>query len=227
MFHVKHYGAPVDDLSRELSFLGLYINQSVMERCLDYWQLLCSSSPRLNVISRNAIAEGPVRHIVDSLAALVQWLPSGPLRLMDVGSGGGLPGIPLTIAHSELETTLLEARERKADWLSSTVRELGLEDRIDVITGRIEAQVHEELHTFDIITARAVAAPERLFRWVLPGLGPGSQLLLWHSDRQLDGIVEAVQGCSVGRTFELYNTLSYYIRSICFSSNISSIREVH
>jgi len=244
MFHVKQGGgrrvtgdarrAPAvrrqrlrDDLDVELAALGLHIGPAVLERCLDYWDMLCSTVSRLNVISRNALSQGPVRHIGDSLAALVHWLPDAPSRLLDVGSGGGLPGIPLTIARPRLETTLLEARERKADWLTSITAKLGLADRITVVTGRVEQQSPEDLQGFDIITARAVAAPVRLLEWVLPGLNAEARLLLWHSDGQREEILNAIDQWRGEATFELKNTLSYKFSTIRFSSNISGVREVH
>lgn len=224
---MKHSCSPIDTLVGEIEALGLEITRPSIERCLDYWELLCSAAPKINVISDNAVSEGPVRHIGDSLAALVQWLPAGTIRLLDVGTGGGLPGIPLTLAHPGLQTVLLEAQDRKAHWLASTVHKLGLGSRVTVIHGRIESQAGEEVRAFNTVTARAVAAPGRLFKWVLPALGDTSQLLLWHSDQQTDEIVQALKKVYAGRGFGLYNTLSYEFGSICYSSNISSICEAH
>lgn len=216
-----------DDLAAELAALGLHIGPAVLDKCLDYWDMLCWAASRINVISQKALSQGPVRHIGDALAALVHWLPNAPSRLLDVGSGGGLPGIPLTIARPRLETTLLEAREKKADWLTSIVPKLGLAERITVVTGRVEQQSFEELQGFDIVTARAVAAPERLLKWILPRLSAEARLLLWHSDSQREEILNAIKRWRGGGTFELEYTLSYIFGTIRFSSNISGVREVH
>ena len=225
MFHVKHSTSETDLLCNELSILGMEIDRSVIDQCLDYWNLLCEASVRFNVISENAVKQGPLRHIGDSLAALKRW-PSAPSdRLLDIGSGGGLPGLPLAIARPRAETLLLEAKEKKRDWLVATIKRLGLQDKVTVVSGRIEKWSISDLEEFETVTARAVAPPPRLFRWVLPALGPESQLLLWHSQQQKDEIIDALRNRFGGRLFELKYTLSHAYNSINFSSHISSISE--
>ncbi len=225
MFHVKHSTSETDLLCDELSILGIEIDSSVIDRCIDYWYLLCEASSRLNVISGNAVSQGPLRHIGDSLAALIRWPSAHSDRLLDIGSGGGLPGLPLAIARPRAETVLLEAKEKKGDWLVATIKKLGLQDRVTVTSGRIEKWHISDLEEFDTVTARAVAPPLKLFRWILPALGPASQLLLWHSPQQKDEIINALKNRFGGRLFELNYTLSYAYKSINFSSHISSISE--
>ena len=225
MFHVKHSTSETDLLYNELSILGMEIDHSVIEQCIDYWNLLCEASVRLNVISGNAVKHGPMRHIVDSLAALIRC-PSAPSdSLLDIGSGGGIPGLPLAIARPRAEKLLLEAKEKKRDWLVATIKRLGLQDRVTVVSGRIEKWHISDFEGFETVTARAVAPPPRLFRWVLPALGPESQLLLWHSQQQKDEIIDVLRNRFGGRLFELNYTLSYAYKSINFSSHISSISE--
>jgi len=203
------------------------VDRSVIDRCIDYWHLLCEASSRLNVISDSAVTQGPLRHIGDSLAALVQWSSAPSDSLLDIGSGGGLPGLPLAIARPGAETLLLEAKEKKRDWLVATINKLGLQDRVTVTSGRIEKWRLSDLEEFETVTARAVAPPLKLFTWVLPALGQASQLLLWHSPQQKDEIIHALGNRFGGRLFELKHTLSYTYKSINFSSHISSVSEAH
>jgi len=226
MFHVKHSKSETELLYNELSTLGIEIDRSVIDQCADYWKLLREASVRFNIISENAVQQGPLRHIGDSLAALIRWPSASSDRLLDIGSGGGLPGLPLAIARPRAETLLLEPKEKKRDWLLATIIKLGLQDRVTVAGGRIEKWHISDLEGFEMVTARAVAPPPRLFRWVLPALGPDSQLLLWHSQQQKNAIIDSLKNRFGGRLFKLNYTLSCTYESIDFSSHISNISEV-
>jgi 16S rRNA (guanine527-N7)-methyltransferase len=96
--------------------------------------------------------------------------------VLDVGSGAGLPGIPLAIARPDLKLDLLEAMARRVAWLQDVVAELGLP--VSVYRGRAEdPQVRHQLGRYDVVTARAVAPLGRLAGWALPLLVPPGQLL--------------------------------------------------
>ncbi len=198
-----------------------------LARCIEYWEFLRASAGRLNLVSPASINQGPARHIGDALAALAYWLKPGPHRLLDVGSGGGLPGIPLALAHPGLSVTLLESKEKKTDWLVRVVRDLALSDRVSVRNGRLEDQPREWLREFQWVTARAVAPPDQVLEWVLPALGPDSHLLIWHSDRQRRSVEAAVARPYEGRMFVCEYTLSYHFTSIDYQSCISGLCEAH
>ena len=94
------------------------------------------------------------RHLLNS-AVIAELLPQN-CRVVDVGSGAGLPGIPLAIARPDLELTLLEPMARRVAWLTEVVDTLGL--AVKVVRGRAEeAAVRERLSGSDVVTARAVA----------------------------------------------------------------------
>jgi 16S rRNA (guanine527-N7)-methyltransferase len=120
------------------------------------------------------------RHLLNC-AAVAELIPPAA-RVVDVGSGAGLPGIALAVARPELHVLLVEPLLRRAEWLSATVGELGLAGvevrraRAEEVVGTVEA---------DVVTARAVAALPRLARWCLPLVRPGGALL-------------AVKGASAG-----------------------------
>ncbi|MEV0676982.1 16S rRNA (guanine(527)-N(7))-methyltransferase RsmG [Actinosynnema sp. NPDC050436] len=114
------------------------------------------------------------RHILNS-AVVAELLPQG-CRVVDVGSGAGLPGIPLAIVRPDLDLTLLEPMARRVAWLTEVVDALGL--KTEVLRGRAEeAVVRERLAGSDVVTARAVAPLERLTRWCLPLVRPGGRLV--------------------------------------------------
>ncbi|HBX81176.1 MAG: 16S rRNA (guanine(527)-N(7))-methyltransferase RsmG [Propionibacteriaceae bacterium] len=111
------------------------------------------------------------RHVLNSLA-MVPFVPDGA-TVVDVGSGAGLPGIPLAIARPDLTVTLLEPLLRRFNFLVEAVAELGLGDRVAVVRGRAE----EHKATYDVVTCRAVAPLERLVGWCAPLFLPAGELL--------------------------------------------------
>ncbi|MCX2731287.1 16S rRNA (guanine(527)-N(7))-methyltransferase RsmG [Saccharopolyspora sp. NFXS83] len=114
------------------------------------------------------------RHLLNS-AVLAELLPPN-CRVVDVGSGAGLPGIPLAIARPDIELVLLEPMARRVAWLREVVEELDLS--VEVVRGRAEeGPVRDRLADQDVVTARAVAPMERLTAWCLPLLRPGGRLL--------------------------------------------------
>jgi 16S rRNA (guanine527-N7)-methyltransferase len=111
------------------------------------------------------------RHILNS-AALSQLI--GPdLAVVDVGSGAGLPGIPLAVLRPDVSMTLLEPLLRRSTFLKRTVTELGMVDRVEVIRERAE----EHRRTYDVVVARALAPLDRLVGWCNPLRAAGGAIL--------------------------------------------------
>lgn len=136
------------------------------------YAVLLRESPH-NLLSPRGLDELEARHFPESLA-FGAGLPTGP-RLLDVGSGGGLPGIVIAAARPDLEVHLLDATRKKTDFLSEAASTLGLS--VAVHHGRAEELAGGPLaRTFDLVTARAVAPLDRLVPWVVPFLKVGGQL---------------------------------------------------
>jgi 16S rRNA (guanine527-N7)-methyltransferase len=114
------------------------------------------------------------RHLLNS-AAVAEAVPEGA-RVADVGSGAGLPGIPLGLARPDLSLTLVEPMARRVEFLEEAVDELDRPWR--VVRGRAEERsVITAVGPVDVVTARAVAALPRLVAWCRGLLRPGSQLV--------------------------------------------------
>ncbi len=117
------------------------------------------------------------RHVLNSVA-LADLLPGGS-TVADIGSGAGLPGIPLSILRPDLEMTLVEPLLRRATFLTETVAELGLESSVTVVRAR--AEEHRQL--YDAVVSRALAPLDRLLSWCGPLRRP-------------DGVILALKGRS-------------------------------
>ena len=114
------------------------------------------------------------RHVLNS-AAVAEAVPHGA-RVVDVGTGAGLPGIPLALARPDLGMTLVEPMARRVEFLGDVVADLGVDWR--VVRGRAEERsVARAVGEVDVVTARAVAPLPRLVGWVRGLLRPGAQLV--------------------------------------------------
>lgn len=127
------------------------------------------------------------RHILNS-AALAELVPDGA-RVVDVGSGAGLPGIPLALARPDVQVDLVESLERRALFLAEARELLGIADQVQVVRGRAEdATTIASVGNADWVTARAVAPLDRLVRWCLPLLRPGGYLLAMKGSSVFDEV---------------------------------------
>jgi 16S rRNA (guanine527-N7)-methyltransferase len=110
------------------------------------------------------------------------------LRIADVGSGAGLPGLVLAMTRPDCDFVLIEPLERRTRWLREQVAELGLMN-VDVFTGR--AEEYPDKCSFDVVTARAVKALKGLIPWLEPLVKDGGQILLLKGQRIDEEIADA------------------------------------
>lgn len=166
-------------LSRRAGRAGLFINDELATDLATYYALLSRWNLKINLTSLADPDESIDRLLVEPLLA-ARHVPSGVRALMDVGSGGGSPAIPLKLALPGLQLTMVEAKTRKSAFLREAIRQLRLEG-VTVETARVEELLaRPDLHeTFDIVTMRAVRVEPRLLQTVQAFLRPGGQLLLF------------------------------------------------
>lgn len=149
------------------------------ELLAEYAALVRSWAPRLDLVSPGDLERFETRHVEDCLRAapLLEELPEGPC--VDVGSGAGLPGIPLAVAEPTRSWTLVEPRHRRAAFLEEVVRTLGLSCRVVAATAE-ECAADETLAGAHVLaTARAVAEPDVVRALTEPLLGPSGVTLVF------------------------------------------------
>jgi len=137
----------------------------------DYATNLVRDADLLGLLGPREMPKLWTRHILNS-AVVSELLLSGE-SVADVGSGAGLPGIPMAIARPDVYFTLIEPMERRANWLLEQTSELELEN-VRVLRARAEEAPQSD---FDVVTARAVSALPKLLRMAVPLLKPGGRLL--------------------------------------------------
>ncbi len=136
--------------------LGVALSDAQVDKLLRYLTLLIRWNARLGLTSLREPDDIIRVHFVDALCALTVPI-SSEAHLIDVGSGAGLPGIPLQIARPDLKVTLLESSRRKVAFLERVALDLGLVLRIELTRAEVAGQQHHLREAFDIATTRAVA----------------------------------------------------------------------
>ena len=148
--------ALADTLRKGVAKLPIGLSDAQLERLLDYLALLAKWNAVYNLTAVRDPSQMVVQHLLDSLAAVPAF--ASAKRVLDVGSGGGLPGMVLAIwageAHPDMRIAMIDTVHKKTAFLTQVKAELGLAN-VTVHTGRVEAlQVDQP---FDVITSRAFA----------------------------------------------------------------------
>ena len=158
-----------------------------------YVDILASRGVDWGLIGPREIGRLWERHILNSIA-LESLIPEG-CHVADVGSGAGLPGIPLAILRPDLEMTLIEPMLRRSNFLTEALDELGLDDRVTVVRGRAE---DADLHV-DVVVSRAVAKLATLINWTADLIVESGSLLALKGQSADDEVVKAKKELSKRR----------------------------
>ncbi len=156
-------------IDRALRMNGLPLDPEQSARLVLYVDLLLEWNRRINLVSRRDSTNIWDGHILHSLSPLLMLdVPAGA-GFLDLGSGGGLPGVPMAIVRGDLRITLLDSIQKKVRALEDIVGRLGLA-KVEVVCGRAEelGKAKRYARVFDAVIARAVAPLANLLRWSRP-----------------------------------------------------------
>lgn len=166
------------------------LDATLLEQLEVYYQLLTKWNAKINLTAFRLVAEGDEaaidRLLIEPVVA-ARYIPENSRTLLDAGSGGGSPAIPLKLASKDLHLRMVEVKTRKAVFLREAVRELGLRDA-EVETTRFEellprVELHEAL---DLVSVRAVRIETRTLLTLQAFLRPGGKLLLFRGSSKDD-----------------------------------------
>jgi 16S rRNA (guanine527-N7)-methyltransferase len=155
---------------------GVVLSEGQQGQLSRYIDLLIEANQRMNLTRIADRGAAEVQHVGDALTVL-PFLPKESHTLVDVGSGGGVPGLPLAVARPDVEVVLVEATGKKAAFLAETPKALGL-GNVRVVNERAEGVGRGELReACDVAVARAVGALDFLVEWCLPLVKKGGTML--------------------------------------------------
>ena len=194
-------------LTRRAGRAGLFLNDALVDRLEAFYALLSRWNLKINLTSLSDPDEAIDRLILEPLLA-ARYLPPGPTRLMDIGSGGGSPAIPLMLAAPRVDLTMVEVKARKSAFLREAIRHVGLEN------ARVETARAEELLTrtdlheaFDVLSMRAVRLETKTLHTLQAFLKPGGLMLLFRGPSGPSAHTVVVPPLEFRETYPLVDTL--------------------
>ncbi len=181
MFHVKHAEVPTPPDAVTAIF------GEATEAAIQYAQILAGAGVERGLLGPREVSRVWDRHVLNS--AVVAELVEPNEQIADIGSGAGLPGIPLALARPDIHVTLVEPLLRRSDFLREVIDELGINCR--VVRGRAEDRaVRDEVGESDAVVSRAVASLDKLTKWSSPLLRSGGRMLAIKGERAEDEVRE-------------------------------------
>ena len=199
-----------DALSAGLAALGLTLTEAARDAIDGHVRLLLAWTAAINLTAIREPAAVAVSHVVDSLSGLAVLRERDADRWIDLGSGGGYPGLPLAAAYPAARALLLEPIAKKARFLSVVGAATGLADTVEAAAVRAEALAQDPRHRgrWPAVVARAVAPLPELVELAVPLLARGGCLVAWKRGEIAEELAAAEHAIDAlgGGTIEVRDT---------------------
>jgi len=164
-----------------LASLGLSLSQATRAAIDGHVRLLLAWTAAINLTAIRGPSAVALAHVLDSLSAVPVLRARGVVDVLDLGSGGGFPGLPIALALPARRALLVESITKKAGFLEVVTAALGVDDRVRVVAARAETLAGQRTHRerWGCVTVRAVAGLAELVELAFPLLRPGGLLVAW------------------------------------------------
>ncbi len=168
----------MDVLQKGSKDLGIELDQEMLTRFSRYKDLLKEWNEKINITTITDDVEIDQKHFIDSITPLLTDYLKGSKKIIDIGTGGGFPGLPLKIVNKDLQVTLLDSLNKRIIFLNEVIKELNLQ-HIHAIHGRAEeySRTDEYREKYDICISRAVASLDTLSEYCLPFVKVGGYFI--------------------------------------------------
>lgn len=201
-------------LTSILSASGIETEPPQIQMLEMYAELLLFWNAKVNLISRKDEAAVWRNHILHSIAGLTAVDFQDGARVLDIGTGGGLPGIPLAILRPDVEFVLCDSTGKKIRAVENMVESIGLQN-VRCLTARVEDIAHNVPGDwkFDACVSRAVAPLEELVRWFASVMKPGAMIAAWKGGdlgKEIDDLRRRYKGIEVSRREIILESEDYF-----------------
>lgn len=169
---------------KDLDALGVTLTQEQINQFLRYYELLVEWNGFMNLTAITEYGEVMKKHFVDSLSLIKTYDISKKVKVIDVGTGAGFPGLALKIAYPNLQVTLLDSLNKRINFLNEVISQLGLTG-VETVHGRAEdfAKPDKLRGKFDLCVSRAVANLSTLSEYCLPFVKVGGEFISYKSEK--------------------------------------------
>ena len=190
-----------------LQQLHIELSEKQMEQFLQYYEMLVEKNKVMNLTAITEFDEVVEKHFLDSVSLTKQMDLHQPLKVLDLGTGAGFPGIPLKIVFPELEITLMDSLNKRVLFLQDVISSLQLQN-IEAIHGRAEEAARNKKYRegFDLCVSRAVANISTLSEYCLPFVKIGGSFISYKSSTIEDELEDGKKGIVIlgGKVKDVY-----------------------
>lgn len=202
---------------------NIELSEMQAEKFAKFFDFLVQENAKFNLTAITEKKEVAIKHFVDSVLPMHE-IPKGA-KVVDVGTGGGFPGVPLKIMRDDIEIVLLDSLQKRIKFLEEVKTLLNL-DKTTCVHARAEDFVKENREKFDVATSRAVASTPTLVEYLLPYVKVGGKVLMYKGSQAEE---ELAQGQKAIKEMggKVDKTLKFVLKEVDSERNIVILKKIN